>query len=239
MRTIDCEISNGMDAWLLIDTASGNAIEADKDVLVEGSALDALRAEEADDYVPNAIPWIDQRVERDEVKLAKAGDAVLSSLANLESFAEAPHSRSQQELLRRTWLQALDYLESIGTKIESVPHGYHKAARAESPLLVRLDASMPVVLQRTFHGDASDVPMEQDDATLMAEYIMRAGDASIAQERLDEWDQEALFPSSTHCRASLVQDLLEATYDADILAAQCTARGLDPMTARIRRMSII
>ncbi|KAK3677108.1 hypothetical protein LTR78_003313 [Recurvomyces mirabilis] len=227
-----------MDAWLLVDSASGNAIEGDKDVFVEDSAPGALRAEEADDYARNAMRGVDQRVERDKVKLAKAGDAVLSSLANLESFAEPPHSRSQQELLRRTWLRALDYLESIGTKIESAPHGYHKAARAESPLLVRSDAPMPVMLQRKFHGGAFDTTTKQDDATLLAEYIMRAGDASIAQERLDEWDQEALFPASTHRRASLVQDLMEASYDADILAAQCTARGLDPMTARIRRMSI-
>ncbi|TKA72175.1 hypothetical protein B0A55_07885 [Friedmanniomyces simplex] len=92
--------------------------------------------------------------------------------------------------------------------------------------------------------------------TVMTMYIIRAGDASIARERIAEFDQEvalrcaregeATGPSMGNLRltdaerltrSSLTEELQCAVQDAAVWKAQCVHHGLDPDAARFRRRS--
>jgi hypothetical protein len=152
-------------------------------------------------------------------------------------------SASQQvEVLRQQLATHFSILEAQHQDLERAEKEMQRLEQVWS-----IDNESGTETGREVRPGRASIGLYQKEPPIIENYMRRAGDASIAAERLAELDYEISTRSSSSCgfrgvelvldvqrRAILNAELRSATRDAEALKAACLERGLDPERSRYR-----
>ncbi|KAK4950627.1 hypothetical protein LTR10_010620 [Elasticomyces elasticus] len=176
------------------------------------------------------------------------GHTVVNLAVTLQRIIDTRHAQSSTNTSERIDL-AKEFYAGVRMVATQLSIGNHGAEQIQEHATT-LPKYRPIATETATESPADSKP------TVMTMYIIRAGDASIAKERLFEFDQEIgknrVSPSQTidlapedsslpHAeqqrRHALESDLRSANEDADLWRSRCVEVGLNPDAMRTRRRS--
>ncbi|KAK5108459.1 hypothetical protein LTR62_008277 [Meristemomyces frigidus] len=238
---MDAQMLEGADDWVLV-----NDVELQSTIPTPNATLAHNIAAPEDGPAPLSLDDLRGIRSRatDERQLLKRECNIL--VRNLDELVDrlalddcsASHSRTK----RYQENELLPQISTIVRRITTVDATERDVMRLEQHWAEE-KADYPADISRRPGNWARYTATPEEQTVLLSEYIMRAGDASIAGERLAEWDVEqqyspdddrASIMAEKH-RKTLVRDWEEASHDAMILEAKCLSMGLDPSSARYRQ----